>query len=117
VIATRMLPLQSLLGLGDVLANLVGNLFCRTWLEGVRPKDSGPAMPRRFAMKLRELLDQVKDLPPDTLVCTAEVDEAYAANIARIETMENARIESRKPDGTEAVELANGNQKVVVIRW
>jgi hypothetical protein len=59
----------------------------------------------------------VKDLPPDTLVCAAETDEAFAANIAGVETVENARIESRKPDGTEAVELANGNDKVVVIRW
>jgi hypothetical protein len=68
-------------------------------------------------MKLRELMDQVKDLPPDTLVCAAETDEAFGVNIAGIETVENARIESRKPDGTEAVELANGNEKVVVIRW
>ncbi|UVC14422.1 sugar phosphorylase [Mesorhizobium onobrychidis] len=68
-------------------------------------------------MKLRELMDQVKDMTPDTLVCAAEIDEAFAANIAGIETAESARIESRKPDGTEAVELANGNDKVVVIRW
>ncbi|TJX01947.1 MAG: sugar phosphorylase [Mesorhizobium sp.] len=68
-------------------------------------------------MKLRELIDQVKDLPPDTLVCAAEIDEAFAANVAGIETVEGARIESRKPDGTEAVELANGNDRVVVIRW
>ncbi|RWM99631.1 MAG: sugar phosphorylase [Mesorhizobium sp.] len=65
-------------------------------------------------MKLRELMDQIKDLPPDTLVCAAEIDEAFAANVAGIETVEGARVESRKPDGTEAVELANG--KVVVIR-
>ncbi|PAQ10865.1 sugar phosphorylase [Mesorhizobium temperatum] len=68
-------------------------------------------------MRLRELMDQVKNLPPDTLVCAAEIDEAFGANIAGIETIDSARIESRKPDGTEAVELANGNDKVVVIRW
>ncbi|WP_244602685.1 sugar phosphorylase [Mesorhizobium delmotii] len=56
-------------------------------------------------------------MPPDTLVCAAEIDEAFAVNIAGIETVESARIESRKPDGIEAVELANGNDKVVVIRW
>ncbi|MER8827755.1 sugar phosphorylase [Mesorhizobium sp. M0938] len=68
-------------------------------------------------MRLRELMNQVKDLPPETLVCAAETDEAFAVNIAGVETVESARVESHKPDGTEAVELANGNEKVVVIRW
>ncbi|MER8792684.1 sugar phosphorylase [Mesorhizobium sp. M0984] len=68
-------------------------------------------------MKLRELLDQVKDLPPDTLLCAAEIDEAFAVNVVGIEAVGSARIQSRKPDGTEAVELANGTEKVIVIRW
>lgn len=62
-------------------------------------------------MKLRDLMDQVKDLPADTLVCAAEIDEAFATNIAGMETVERARIESRKPDGTEAVELVNGSDQ------
>ena len=68
-------------------------------------------------MTVRELLDQVKDLPPDTLVCAAEVDEAFAINIAGVERVDSATIQSRKPDGTEAVELANGTEKAVVIHW
>lgn len=68
-------------------------------------------------MKLSELLGQLKDLSPDTLVCVAEVDEAFAANVAGVEVIDGARAESSKADGTEAVELANGNQKAVVIRW
>ncbi|ADV14597.1 hypothetical protein Mesau_05547 [Mesorhizobium australicum WSM2073] len=68
-------------------------------------------------MNVRELLDQIKDLPPETLVCVAEIDEAFAANAANVEAVESAKIQSRKQDGTEAVELANGTEKVVVIRW
>jgi hypothetical protein len=68
-------------------------------------------------MTVRELLEQVKDLPPETLVCTAELEEAFGANIAGVELVESARIESRKADGTEAVDLGNGDDKVLVIRW
>jgi type IV secretory pathway TrbF-like protein len=74
-------------------------------------------IPKEVAMKLRELLDQVRDLPPDTLVCAAEIDEAFATNVATAEVVEGARIESRKPNGVEAVELANGTETVIVIRW
>ena len=68
-------------------------------------------------MTLRELLKQVKDLPPDTLVCTAEIDEAFGVNPATVEIVDDARIGSRKPDGTEAVQLDGGTDKVVGIRW
>ncbi|MER9944092.1 sugar phosphorylase [Mesorhizobium sp. M0092] len=68
-------------------------------------------------MKLRELLDRVKDLPPDTLVCVAEIDEAFGVNVAVVESIDDAKIKGRKPEGTEAVELGNGTEKVVVIRW
>ncbi|ESX71575.1 MULTISPECIES: hypothetical protein [unclassified Mesorhizobium] len=68
-------------------------------------------------MKLRELLDRVKDLPPDTLVCVAEIDEAFGVNVAVVESIDDAKIQGRKPEGTEAVELGNGTEKVVVIRW
>ena len=45
------------------------------------------------------------------------MDEAFAAHVAEIEIVEDAKPQSRKAEGTEAVELGNGNQKVVVIRW
>ncbi len=70
-----------------------------------------------MAQTLREFLKKVENLPPDTLLCVAEVDEAFAANVADVELVENAKAQSKNADGTEAVELGNGNQKVVVIRW
>jgi len=66
---------------------------------------------------LRDFLKQVENLPPDTLLCVAEVDEAFAAHIEEIEIVEDAKAQNRKAEGTEAIELGNGNQKVVVIRW
>lgn len=70
-----------------------------------------------MAQTLREFLKKVENLPPDTLVCVAEVDEAFAANVEEIEIVENAKTQKQKAQGIEAVELGNGNQKVVVIRW
>jgi hypothetical protein len=70
-----------------------------------------------MAETLREFLRKVENLPPDTLLCIAEVDEAFAANVAQVEVVEGANAQSKRADGTEAVELANGSQKVVVIRW
>jgi hypothetical protein len=70
-----------------------------------------------MAHTLRDFLKQVENLPPDTLVCVAEVDEAFAANVAEIEIVENAKAQNKNANGTEAVELANGSQTVVVIRW
>jgi hypothetical protein len=68
-------------------------------------------------MKLREFLDKVKDLPPDTRLCAAEINEALAMNVARIEVLDHAKAQSEYADGRERIELANGNEKVVVIRW
>lgn len=68
-------------------------------------------------MTLRELMAEVQHLPPETLICAAEIEEAFGINVAAVEFIENARIESRKPDGREAVELGNGSDKVLVIRW
>ncbi|MER9326684.1 sugar phosphorylase [Mesorhizobium sp. M0152] len=68
-------------------------------------------------MMLRELMKQVENLPPETLVCTAEVDEVFGVNPAGVEVVNNARIGSRKSDGTEAVQLDGGSDKVIVIRW
>jgi hypothetical protein len=68
-------------------------------------------------MTLGEFLDRVKDLPSDALVCAAEVDEAFGMNIAAVEVVDNATVESSAPDGTESVQLENGSETVVVIRW
>ena len=70
-----------------------------------------------MARTLREFLKQVENLPPDTLLCVAEVDEAFAANVVEVEIVENAKAQNTKAEGVEAVELANGSQRVVVIRW
>lgn len=70
-----------------------------------------------MAQTLGEFLKKVENLPPDTLICVAEVDEAFAANVEEIEIVENAKAQKQKARGTEAVELSNGSQKVVVIRW
>lgn len=68
-------------------------------------------------MRLSDFLGRVKDLPANTLITVAEVDEAYAANIASVEIIETAKAESGTADGTEAVDLMSGNEKAVVIRW
>ncbi len=70
-----------------------------------------------MAQTLREFLKKVEKLPPDTLLCVAEVDEAFANDVAEIEIVDNAKAQRQKTAGPEAVELGNGNQKVVVIRW
>ena len=68
-------------------------------------------------MKLGDFLKKVSDLPPDTILCVAEVDEAFGSEIAEVEILDNAR--QRSPDAAdqEAIELANGAQKAVVLRW
>lgn len=68
-------------------------------------------------MRLRDFLDQVRDLPPDTLLCVAEVDEAFAMNVASVEHLDTATTRHREADGTEAVNLTGGSDKVLVIRW
>lgn len=70
-----------------------------------------------MAQTLRDFLKQVEHLPPNTLICVAEVDEAFAAHVEEIEIVENAKAQNRKTEGIEAVELGNGNRRVVVIRW
>ena len=52
-----------------------------------------------------------------TLLCVAEVDEAFAAHVEEIEIVEDAKAQNRKAEGAEAVQLGNGHQRVVVIRW
>jgi hypothetical protein len=68
-------------------------------------------------MKLGDFLKKVEGLSPDTILCVAEVDEAFGSEIAAVEILDNAR--QRSPDAAdqEAVELANGSDKAVVLRW
>ncbi|WP_274426820.1 sugar phosphorylase [Chelativorans sp. YIM 93263] len=68
-------------------------------------------------MTVGEVLEQLKDLPPDTLLCVAEIDEAFAVNVASVEIVEDAKAQSRQASGREAVELGHGDDQVVVIRW
>jgi hypothetical protein len=68
-------------------------------------------------MKLSDFLKKVEGMDPDTILCVAEVDEAFGSEIEDVEILDNAR--QRSPDAAdmEAIELANGDQKAVVIRW
>ena len=68
-------------------------------------------------MKLGDFLRKVEGMDPDTILCVAEVDEAFGSEIEEVEILDNAR--QRSPDAAdmEAFELANGDQKAVVIRW
>ncbi|SCY24648.1 sugar phosphorylase [Microvirga guangxiensis] len=70
-----------------------------------------------MAQTLRDFLKKVEKLPPDTLLCVAEVDEAFATHVEEFEIVENAKPQNRRTESLEAVELGNGNQTVVVIRW
>jgi hypothetical protein len=68
-------------------------------------------------MKLGDFLKKVEGLDPDTILCVSEVDEAFGSEIAQVEIVENARQRSQDADDQEAIELANGAQKAVVLRW
>jgi hypothetical protein len=68
-------------------------------------------------MKLGDFLRKVEGLDPDTILCVAEVDEAFGSEIEDIEILDSARQRSPEAADMEAVELANGDQKAVVIRW
>ncbi len=70
-----------------------------------------------MAQTLRDFLKKVEKLPPDTLICVAEVDEAFAAHVEELEIIKNAKPQNNRPESLEAVELGNGRQTVVVIRW
>jgi type IV secretory pathway TrbF-like protein len=69
------------------------------------------------AMKLADFLKQVESLDPETILCVAEVDEAFGAEVASVEIIDNARQRSDQAFEQEAIELANGDRKAVVLRW
>jgi hypothetical protein len=68
-------------------------------------------------MKLGDFLKKVEGMNPDTILCVAEVDEAFGSEIEDVEILDNARQRSPDVADMEAIELANGDQKAVVIRW
>jgi len=68
-------------------------------------------------MKLGDFLKKVEGLAPDTILCVAEIDEAFGSEIQDVEILDNARQRSPEAADMEAIELANGNEKAVVIRW
>lgn len=68
-------------------------------------------------LRVGELLERVKGLPPDTIVCVAELDEAFAASVAQLEVVEDAKAGRSDAEAMEAVELGHGKDRVVVLRW
>ena len=87
-------------------------------------KLAGPARvaavsPRRTEAhrKRGDFLRRVEGLDPDTILCVAEVDEAFGSEIQEVEILDSARQRSPEAADMEAIELANGDQKAVVIRW
>ncbi|HVW93784.1 MAG TPA: sugar phosphorylase [Devosia sp.] len=68
-------------------------------------------------MRVSELIERLKAVPGDATLCVAELEEAFAANVAAVETVRDARIDRLDADGTETVELGGGNEVAVVIRW
>ena len=68
-------------------------------------------------MKLGDFLTKVEGLDPDTILCVAETDEAFGSEIQEVEILGNARQRSPEAADMEAIELANGRDKAVVIRW
>ncbi len=68
-------------------------------------------------MTLRDPLDPIKDLPPETPVCVAEEDKAAGMNVSSVEILQDARRRPRGAEGVEAVEFEVGDETVVVLRW
>jgi hypothetical protein len=68
-------------------------------------------------MKLADFLKKIEGLDPNTVLCVAEVDEAFGSDVADVEIVSNAR--QRSPDAAdqESVELANGTETMIVVRW
>ena len=69
------------------------------------------------SMKLADFLKKIEGLDPNTVLCVAEVDEAFGLEVADVEIVSNAR--QRIPDAAdqENVDLANGSETVIVVRW
>jgi len=68
-------------------------------------------------MTLQDFMNQVKDLPPETPVCVAEVDEASAMNVSGLEVVHDAKLQGSEADGMESVELGGGDETVLLVRW
>jgi len=68
-------------------------------------------------MTLQDFMDRVKDLSPEMPLCVAEVDEASAMNVAALEVVRDAKLQSGEADGMETVELGGGQETVLLVRW
>jgi hypothetical protein len=68
-------------------------------------------------MTIKDLLDKIEGLPPDTTLCIAEIDERFASNVAEIEIADRADIQSHKANGAEVIDLEGGSQRVAIVRW
>ena len=68
-------------------------------------------------MKLGEFRKHTKDLDDNVVLAVAETDEMGAMNIAEVEIVEDAKIRDSKASGHEAVDLGEGKQKAVVLRF
>ncbi len=68
-------------------------------------------------MKLGDFRKHTKDLDDSVILAVAEQDEMGAMNIAEIEVVKDAKVRDRKATGQEAVDLGEGNQQAVVLRF
>lgn len=76
----------------------------------------GPNAYWRCTMTLGEFLEYAKELPPETILSIAELGEAFGLNIAGVEIVEDAHVDTQDANGKEAIELANGTERVIVLR-
>ncbi len=68
-------------------------------------------------MNLGDFRKQTKDLDDQVILTVAEVDEVASINITAIEVVDDAKVQNRKADGHEAVDLGPGSQKAIVLRF
>ena len=55
-------------------------------------------------MKLGDFLKKVEGLDPNTILCVAEIDEAFGSEIQDVEILDNARQRSPEAADMEAIE-------------
>ncbi len=68
-------------------------------------------------MKLGDFRRKTKDLDDDTILSIAEVDEVAAMHVTTVEIVDDAKVTDTKAEAHEAVDLAGGKQKTVVLRF
>lgn len=68
-------------------------------------------------MKLGDFRKHTKDLDDNVVLAVAEQDEMGAMNIADVEIVEDAKVRDRKATGHEAVDLGEGKQQAIILRF